>query len=713
MFTSDQEERIHSAAKTALIGAVGFTEGDLSEDRAKALKYFKQEKMGTERPGRSQVVTSEVSDTVLAILPSLMRVFTSAGRFVRYEATKPEGEEDAALATSYMNEVVFARDNNMFKIAYNWFHDALLMKTGIVTWYLDESVKEVADAREGLTDEEFAAIVSNDNVDVTAHSEDIDEMTGMVTHDIEYLTTSEEHRVRVENVAPDEFLISPRARTIAEAPFVGWRSRQTVADLVAAGYDHETLMGLSSATLDVTFEDLERFRDQDNGVNGDVEDAGQREVWVTQCYMNLDVDEKGKSRLVKITLAGEDGSTLLEVEDAFEKPFAMICPIPIPHVFHGLSMADLTMPLQDISTAVFRGVLDSIYLANNPRTLALEGQVNLDDLLNPRAGGVVRAKRLDAVRELNTTFVGGQALPLFDLINDIKENRTGVSRRTNGLSAEALQNTTATAAAQMQQGAAQRIDMIARLFADGVREMCRGVLRLVIRHQGDARQVKLRGQWQDVDPSNWDDEMDVTVAVGLGFGNDEERVQALMFVLGLQKEGLASGSSLVTEAHLYNTLEDLVQVSRLSSVDTYFQNPAQAQPKQPQQDPQMMLIQAQMEVEKAKIEVDKQKAMMKSQQDQAELQARMVIEREKIAAQMEQTAAKIEVENQKVAADLSFKAAVEQSKADRAEMTEMRDHNTKRHEQVMGALTARAEADSAMHEQAEPQSYEGSEGMME
>ncbi len=654
MYTADQEERIHNAAKGALNGAVGFLEDELNEDRADALKYFKQRELGTEVRGRSQVVTSEVSDTVLSIMPSLMRVFTTAGKFVQFEARTQAGEADAAAATAYVNDVVFTKDNDMFTIAYNWFFDALLQKTGIVTWYWYEKEYVEDEQYEGLTDQELATMVMQDADNVTQHTDNEDG-----THDVVVQRPYTKSKICVENVPPDEFLISPRARSIDDASFLGWRTRRTVSELVDEGFDYELVKELGEAQVSESSEEQERFQEQTDVETTSVDDAGQREVWVCQAYMELDVEENGSSRLVKVTMGGEDGSTLLDIEPCFDKPFAMLCPIPVPHTFHGMSMADLTMPLQDISTAVFRGVLDSIYLANNPRVIAMEGQANLDDLLNPRAGGVVRAKRLDAVRELNTTFVGGQALPLFDLINDMKENRTGVSRRTNGLSAEALQNTTATAAAQMQQGAAQRLDMIARLFANGVKDLCRGVLKTLVRHQGEARNVKMQGQWQDVDPSYWDEEMDVRVSVGLGFGNDEERMKALMTVLGLQREGIQAGSALVTEEHIFNTLNDLIELTKLNGVENYFQHPSKAQPKPPPPDPIIEAEKVRAQGVQAKAQADAQMKQQEMQMDRQEFEAELQMKAQQfemeLAQKRSQFMEELDLKKQQIAAELATK----------------------------------------------------------
>ena len=60
-------------------------------------------------------------------------------------------------------------------------------------------------------------------------------------------------------------------------------------------------------------------------------------------------------------------------------------------------MADRTMELQFIKSTITRQMLDNLYLTNNSRVGAVEGQVNLDDLLNSTAGGIIRMKNPNAI----------------------------------------------------------------------------------------------------------------------------------------------------------------------------------------------------------------------------------------------------------------------------------------------------------------------------
>jgi len=650
----DQEE-IKTAASRALQSCIGFMADEVSSDREKAIKYYNQDKDGHEVEGRSQVVTSEVSDTILSIMPSLLKIFTQPGKGARFEPSKPEDEAFADQATDYINSVVMGVDNDAFTIGHHWFHDALLQKVGIVKWYWDETVTEEVAVHENLSENQFFALVNDGDIELLEYALEESEMGNLYT--VKVRKEFKNGKAIVENVPPEEFLISPRARSLEEAPVVAHRTRKTISELIEAGFDREQVEELPDAINDLSTEDLAR---QIEGANNfrDTDDLSAKEVWISEVYMNLDVDDTGVGRLHRIWLGGDDGSELLDFEETDEVPFADICPLPVPHAFFGRSYADLTMPLQEISTSTMRGVLDSLVLANTPRTAAVEGQVNLDDLLTPRAGGVVRVKRQDALRELNTTFVGGQALPMFELLNAMKENRTGVSRNVNGISAEALQNTTATAASQVQAGATQRLDMTARIFANGVRKLYSGLLRLIVRHQDMPRTIKLRGNWVEFNPANWNPDMMVTTNVGLGYGSDEEKVMALRGVYDVQKEALMAGGvdGLVNPGNIYNTLIDLVETSKLTNGERYFNQPQPQQAKQPVPDPQMELLSKQLQVQTqieagkvqaksqadaAKIQLDREKAMQDVQLKQAELNQAMAIAQAQIEADNQRTQSKI------------------------------------------------------------------------
>ena len=91
------------------------------------------------------------------------------------------------------------------------------------------------------------------------------------------------------------------------------------------------------------------------------------------------------------------------------------------------------MDIQLIKTTITRQILDNLYLTNNARVTAVDGQVNLDDLLTATAGGVIRVKSQNAVSQLNVQNVAGQAFPMLQYLDSIQQKRTGVTEASQGL----------------------------------------------------------------------------------------------------------------------------------------------------------------------------------------------------------------------------------------------------------------------------------------
>src|SRR5262245_13126873 len=69
------DEDVQSVVTSLAQHAANFIDEELSPVRAAATAYFKGEPLGNEEKGRSQVVSTDVRDTVMGIMPSMMRVF--------------------------------------------------------------------------------------------------------------------------------------------------------------------------------------------------------------------------------------------------------------------------------------------------------------------------------------------------------------------------------------------------------------------------------------------------------------------------------------------------------------------------------------------------------------------------------------------------------------------------------------------------------------
>jgi hypothetical protein len=597
--TESELKAILSAEIEDSIGHVG---GELSEQRRKALDYYLGQPFGNEIEGRSKVVSTDVADTIEWILPSLLRIFTAGDDVVRYEPTGPEDEEVARQATEYANWI-FTRDNPGFLILYTLFKDALLQKNGIGKVWWEETEEDQREVYRQKTPDEVQALLADPDVELIEAREYRAERIGIdpsgaivampvVFHDVTVKRRRRSGRVRVMPVPPDEFLISRRARTIEEAAFVAHRVRRSVSELLALGYDRKTVEALPDAGEDdPNGEERARFDFDDTGdpAGSHGLNRAMREVWITECYIRADWDGDGIAERRKITVGGT-GDEILDNEPwDGPLPFVSLTPIIMPHRFFGLSVADLVMDLQLIKSTILRQILDNLYLSNNGRHV-ISDQVNLDDMLTVRPGGIVRLKSgampsQGHVLPLDTPLVAAQAFPMLEYIDGIREGRTGVTRYNQGLHADTL-NKTASGINQIMTAAQQRVELIARVFAEtGIKDLFRKILELVGKHQNAPRIIRLRNRWVPMDPRNWNTQMDLSINVGLGTGNRDQMLVHLQNLLGIQVQAIklqgGVAGPIVTLENVYNTLAKLVENAGLKSVDAYFTAPG-AMPPMPQ-----------------------------------------------------------------------------------------------------------------------------------
>ena len=627
------DEKLQGILRNEIDDAVDFIDNTVSPVRARATEYYRGEPYGDEEEGRSQVVSMDVRDTVQAIMPSLMRVFTSSDKTVEFAPRSAEDVPAAMQATEYVN-YIFHSDNNGFLELHSAFKDALIRKNGILKFYWDEAVETSTSEMTGLDDAALAMLsadpdVSLDVVESYPAMEQTQEMAMMgmeppLLHDVVATHRRSNGRVKIEAVPPEEFLIDRRAKNIKGADFVGHRRVVTVSDLIAMGYDADEVEGLASDTdkMDLNVERYTRNPALTSRV-ADRRDSAMRKVTYIEAYIRVDRDGDGIAELRKVCVAG-GGYKILMDEACDFAPFASFTPDPEPHEFFGISSADVVMDIQRIKSVIMRNTLDSLAMAIHPRIAITEGQVNLQDVMNTEVGGIIRQRSAGQVQPIAMPFVGQQAFPVLQYMDETKQSRTGISKAAAGLDADALQSSTASAVNATVNAAAQHIEMIARIFAEtGMRDLFRGILRLVCKHQDQPRMVRLRNEFVPIDPRWWDATMDVSINVGLGRGTDNERMMMLRQIGEMQKEAMATMgpvNPLTDMGKLYNTLTEMTKLAGFKDADRFWSDPAQFQPP-PQEPPQpdineqliavqIQQIQADMQKKAAELQLQREKMMM-------------------------------------------------------------------------------------------------------
>jgi hypothetical protein len=658
--TGVTEDELHGIVAGEIDDAQAYIDDVISPERAMAGQYYKGEPFGNEEEGRSQVISMDVRDTVQAIMPSIMRVFFGSSNVVEFAPNGPEDIQNAEQATDYVNYCL-TRDNNLFMVCYETFKDALVRKNGIskVWWNEDEDVQTYN--FEGLSEEAYTVLASDPDVEIVEVEMETGEMAMMGPDGIEIMVpkpteysctirrTTKKGRLCVAAVPPEEFLIDRRARNIEDAEFVAHRRYVTVSDLVKMGYEMDEIENLGYETQDDFEGNQETF---DRNPNATILGAGRtdlasRKILYIEGYVRVDMDGDGIAELRRVCVGGS-AYKILHNERCDLIPFVSFCPDPEPHTFFGLSIADVTMDIQLIKSNILRNMLDSLAQSIHPRTAVVEGQVNLEDVMNTEVGGIIRMRAPGMVQPFSQPFVGQAAFPMLQYMDELRENRTGISKAAAGLDADALQSSTRAAVAATITAAQQHIELICRIFAEtGMKVLFEKALKLITMYQDAPRMVRLRNQFVPIDPRVWNSNMDVVVNVALGSGTTEEKMNFLGQIAAKQEmliqQGGVDNNPLVDLSQYRNTLAQMLAMAGFKDADMFFKNPALNPPPPPPPPPppspeqilaqvQVQAIQADIQKKAAELELQREEMLRKDDRERDKIDADVMIKAAEIEA---------------------------------------------------------------------------------
>jgi hypothetical protein len=540
-------------------------------------------------------------------------------------------------------------------VTYAFIKDALLSKVGIVKVYWDEREQEETETYLDQSDDAFgllaqAVIASDGALEITAHSDKQDATTGAPIHDVTLKKTRRYAHAKVEGVPPEEFGIERGARTLRDCNYCFHDVIRSESALIEQGFDAAQIKAITPYTGLTEIETLSRDTVNEHlSTTGEAANPAARLLKITEHYIRMDYEGAGKAQLYQVTTGGDlgdilkqDGAPHIVPFDAI--PFAAMTPVPVTHRFFGRSVADLVLDIQRIKTALMRGMLDNLYLRNNPRVEVSEqhaGANTLDDLLVSRPGGVVRVRQPGGINWQQVPDVTSSIYPALDYFDSLREMRTGVTRQSQGVDANALQNQSATAVAQAFSMSQAKMKLIAKILAEtGIRDMFALLHATIRKHGQQAETVRLRNQWVSVDPRNWKTRNDMTINVGLGTGGKAERFAHLMAIVNLQKEAAAAGrSNLVDDQKFYNSASQLTRLLDYKNADQFFNNPGMLNPDgtpkfpapQPGPDPELVKAQTQAQLDQAKVQTDSAHQRLKLQgeaqlaQRRAELDAQLML----------------------------------------------------------------------------------------
>jgi hypothetical protein len=661
-----------------------------SKKQTKALEYYQ----GTMKDivaetGRSSAVSRDLADTMGWMLPGIIRVFTASEHMA---VAEPVGKEDVAWAQQATDGLnyTFWKENDGYRIVYNATWDSLLSANGVVKTWWDDTPSTKISFHTGLTDDEYTMLVSDDDVEVLQHSETNEDMpdpaTGAMTkakvHSVKIKRTVDDGKTCVEAIPPEDYGKDSDSKTCDDARFQYHRSDATRSDLIKEGYDRKIVDGLNKATDNRQAEEIAR-KDQATSEDGDM---SMDIIDKYECYIKVDIDGDGIAETCRVIYAGSrDGGEILDWEEwEDETPFDDIPCNPMPHRWEAQSIADETMDVQQIKTAMLRAALDNTYATNNPQR-HVKGKIeNPEELFSPSFGGAIFGDANSEIVPLTVPFVANHTYDAINYMDQVIERRTGVSRQTMALDPEALQNQSATANQNQHDAAYSQIELVARNQAElGWKKVFRKILQLEVKHQDKPRDIRMRGKAITIDPRNWNADMDITINVGLGTGSRDRDMTMLQQVLAnqanlaqqLQGAGFQD-KALEMLPYILTTMKKQAEAAGIKNPELFYPDVTAdeiAQGKQrleqaaQQPDPHVqqaqMKIQAGAQIQQAKVQGDQQAAAAKMQSDQqlaaVKMQQDAATAAQKMALEQQKVAGQLNLKQQQLDAEIAMKQSMQ------------------------------------------------------
>lgn len=523
------DNEVRAIVTARLQAALTKNGSELVADREKAMDFYYGRPMGNEQEGRAQVVSKDLMDTVEWIMPSLMRIFCTMDA-TQFDPVGPEDEQLAREETGYVRHVLWKK-NPGFMILYEWLKTALLQKVGYVKYWWEDSKKVSFKRYSGLTDEQLTLLMQDLESNGKVEVEEQEQEEGGWSVKLKF--TSDYGCARVDGSPPEDLVISAECKgDIKKAKFVGHiRTDLTRSDLIEMGYEQKRVKALSDFTWEnLSSEVAARDSVQESARQSETDsDWPSETIRLLEAYTYLDENDDGIAELRCILMSGND---TLEDEEAEEIQWCSATPIPIPYRHIGLSLYDLVEDLQRIHTALKRGLLDNVYFTNAPRQAYNKDVVDLQTLQINRPGGHVAVEGPPGgqIVPLSHQPIVGEVLQVIGHFDSVRDRRTGSTAMQTGSDADVLASTTKGAYMDARAAANQRIEAIARIFAEtGLSDLYGSLHRLLRRHQDWPERFRMKSQWvvQKIPPTEWQEREHLTVAVGLGNAGQQEIRQNL------------------------------------------------------------------------------------------------------------------------------------------------------------------------------------------
>jgi len=524
---------------------------------------------------RSSVTSTDVADTIEWALPSLMRIFFGGEDVITIKGRQAEDERKAELMQELINFQIQVQ-NPGFMVFYRWFKDALVSGLGVIKCWWERETEDYQ--MKGLFSiEEAEAMKQAENIEVVKVEPTENGVYAVVTYKLKKI---KKNQPVFTNIPPNEFIYHPDASTVKDATFVAHRKLVTADYLRKRAqeriYDKtavEEAISKGQEQENINLDELGiALKPNQSQFTPPQVDEARKIFKLYECYTKYDINGDGLLEPVIITVVND---TILRVEENLygRPPFFVLAPILEPYEIWGKSFSDILADIQAIKTALIRQILVNIALNNDPKLEVLETAVNLQDLVLDKE--FVRVRQLGAIRPLPTQPLAPWTYNFLEYIEGLKENRTGVTRYNQGLDARSL-NKTATGIQLIMSASQQRLELIARIFAEtGIKDFFRFLIELNQRFITQDVVIRLTNQTLQISPEDIKGDFDLEINAGMGVGVKEQQLQNLQMIMQVYPQLVQAG--IVTPKNIYNLAKKFIEALGFKNVDEFLTDPEKLQ----------------------------------------------------------------------------------------------------------------------------------------
>lgn len=572
------ESQIVSKVAAKAKEATGWYDSRLSKERLRVLEYYNGTLPRKAHMGSSSYVATDVFDSVQMMKAQLLEVFAGGDDIVQFDPDQDMGVADCRAATAYARYVIFEQ-NPGFKVFHHVMHDGLTARAGVAKVYWDERKEHVDEEFQDLDHNAAMALAAQD--DVEEFDAEQDPKTGLYKGRL--IRTIDRSQVRIDPLAPEEFLIEPRCVEMKLSGYTAHRSLKAKNELLDMGFDPEKVRRVhydDARGLDLSPEVLARnapvetVQALQNPIQPDTE-----KIMLYEEYVRIKIDPKKGVRLYKIMRAD---ATIFEYEEVEKVPFIPYIPLPVPHIFYGDNYAARVIPYQNAQTVLIRSVLDHASITTNPRWAVVKGGLlNPREMIDNRLGGIVNVSRPDSVAALQVPNLNPFIFEIVQKLGENKENSTGISALSQGLNKDAIsKQNSAGLVDNLVQLSSQRQKIIARQFAYGfLVPLMLEVMRLVCMHEKKPKIIQVAGQPINVTPEQWTERTTCTVSMHLGYGEKDQALQKMQLMYqGLSQDPVMGPGFGYPQRYMF-----WHDAGKLAGINTspYLLPPQQVKPPQP------------------------------------------------------------------------------------------------------------------------------------